>query len=33
LLELELMLLLALLTVAPASCYKGPWSAFQSLFL
>jgi len=33
LLVLELMLLLALLTFAPASRYLGPWSACQSLFL
>ena len=32
LLELELMLLLALLTFAPATCYMGPWCACQSLF-
>ena len=32
LLELELMLLLALLTFTPAACYQGPWCAFQSLF-
>jgi len=33
LLELELLLLLDLLTVAPASCYLGPWCACQGLFL
>jgi len=27
------MLLLILLTFAPATCYKGPWCACQSLFL
>jgi len=27
------MLLLALLTFAPATCYKGPWCACQSLVL
>ena len=32
LLELELMLLLALLTFAPATCYSRPWCACQSLF-
>jgi len=33
LLELELMLLLALLTFAPEICYLGPWCARQSWFL
>jgi len=33
LLELELLLLLALLTFAPAACFEGPWCACQCLFL
>jgi len=33
LLELVLILLLALITFAPESCYKGPWRASQSLSL
>ena len=33
LLELELILLLALLTFAPATCYSRPWCACQILFL
>ena len=33
LLEPELMLLLALFTFAPATCYYGPWCAYKNLFL
>jgi len=33
LLELKMMLLLALLTFAPETCYYGPWCTCQSFFL